>query len=75
VGLTIDRHSPVPAWQQLAGQLRHHIAGLAPRDRIPSTHELVAETGLAIGTVQKAVAALKAEGLVYAVSGRGTFKR
>jgi len=75
VGFAIDRHSPVPAWQQLASQLRAHIATLAPQDMIPSTQELVKETGLAIGTIQKAVSALKAEGLVYAVSGRGTFKR
>ena len=75
VGFAIDRHAPVPAWVQLAGQLRDHIAALAPQDPIPSTQELVRETGLAIGTIQKAVNALKAEGLVYAVSGRGTFKR
>jgi DNA-binding GntR family transcriptional regulator len=33
----------------------------------------VQETGLAVGTVRKAVGVLVAEGLVYTVPGRGTF--
>ncbi len=48
---------------------------MAAGDRIPSTHDLVAQTGLAIGTVQKAVRLLKEDGLVYSVPGRGIFVR
>jgi DNA-binding transcriptional regulator YhcF (GntR family) len=75
VPFSIDTHAPEPAWQQLAAQLRSHVAALKPRDPVPSIHVLADETGLALGTVQKALAALKAEGLIYSVSGRGTFKR
>jgi DNA-binding GntR family transcriptional regulator len=34
---------------------------------------MVGETGLAVGTVRKAVGVLVTEGLVYTVPGRGTF--
>lgn len=75
VPYVIDKHAPVPAWEQLAAQLRAHIKTLDPRDQVPSIQELVKETGLALGTVQKTLGALKDEGLIYSVSGRGTFKR
>jgi len=67
--------SPEPAYLQVAGQLRAGIARMDPGERIPSTHELVDQTGLAIGTIQKAVRLLAAEGLVYSVPGRGVFVR
>jgi len=71
----IDTHSPVPSYRQLAERIRAGIAAgeWRPREPIPSLHELVEQTGLSIGTVKKAVDGLKAEGLVYTVSGRGTF--
>jgi len=75
VGFAIDHHAPTPAWIQLADQLRAHVTALRPKDQIPSTQELVRETGLAIGTIQKAVGKMKEEGLVYSVPGRGTFRR
>ncbi len=46
---------------------------LGPRDQLPSLKRLMQETGLAQGTVQHAIRVLEAEGIVYTVSGRGTF--
>lgn len=68
-------HSPVPSFRQLAAALRAMIerGEIGPREPIPSLHELTAQTGLSLGTVQKAVDVLKAEGTVYSVPGRGTF--
>lgn len=73
--IVIDVHSPVPSYQQLAAQLRAAIeAGeIAPRMPIPSIVTLKQETGLATGTIQRAVDVLKAAGMVYYVPGRGTY--
>jgi GntR family transcriptional regulator len=73
--LDIDTHGKVPAYQQLAAQIRKAIAEgeYEPRQVIPSLTQLVGQTGLAVGTVQRAIKLLEDEGLVYTVSGRGTF--
>jgi DNA-binding transcriptional regulator YhcF (GntR family) len=75
VEFRIDMRSPEPAYLQLAAQLREQIARMQPDDQLPSTQQLVAETGLAIGTIQKAVRLIIKEGLAYTVPGRGTFVR
>jgi GntR family transcriptional regulator len=73
--IEIDVHSPEPSYLQLAAILRARIeAGeIEPRHPLPSITSLVQETGLAVGTVRKAVAVLVTEGLAYTVPGRGTF--
>ena len=48
-----------------------HLSG--PREALPSITYLVQETGLAVGTVRKAIGVLVDEGLAYTVPGRGTF--
>jgi DNA-binding GntR family transcriptional regulator len=75
VSYEVDPHSKVPAYQQLASLLRADIrAGVyAPRQPIPSLTQLTGDTGLATGTVRHAIQVLEGEGLVYTVSGRGTF--
>jgi GntR family transcriptional regulator len=40
---------------------------------LPSLTQLSEETGLAIGTVRRAIKILQDEGLVYTVPGRATF--
>ena len=64
-----------PSYLQLAAWIRGKIdAGdYQPGHPIPSLQQLKGETGLAIETIRHAVRVLEAEGLVYAVSGRGTF--
>jgi DNA-binding GntR family transcriptional regulator len=71
----VDMRSPQPAYLQLAAQLRRGITAMGRDEQIPSTHALVAQTGLAIGTVRKTVRLLMDEGLVYSVPGRGVFVR
>lgn len=71
----VDMRSPVPAYLQLADQLRKNIARSRADERVASIQEIVTQTGLAIGTVQKAIKLIKSEGPVYTVPGRGTFVR
>jgi GntR family transcriptional regulator len=73
--LVIDTHSPVPSYRQLADQLRDRITSgqIGPREPLPSISYLTGETGLAVGTVRKAVALLVDEGYAHTVPGRGTF--
>lgn len=40
---------------------------------MPSITQLTGETGLAVGTVRKAIAVLVDEGYAYTVPGRGTY--
>jgi len=67
--------SQVPSYRQLADRIAEAIAAgeYGPDDPIPSLRTLQQETGLAMATVQHAIGVLRAEGLVYSVSGRGTF--
>jgi GntR family transcriptional regulator len=46
---------------------------LAPGTRLPSIVDLAGQYEVAIPTVRKALAVLKAEGLVTGVAGYGTF--
>lgn len=73
--LVIDPHSPEPSYRQLANQLRARIESgeIGPREPLPSITYMVQETGLAVGTVRRAIALLIEQDLVYTVPGRGTF--
>jgi GntR family transcriptional regulator len=75
VAIKIDLLSPEPSYLQLAGILREQIASgeIAPEHALPSLTFLVQETGLAVGTVRKAIKVLSDEGLVVTVPGRGSF--
>jgi GntR family transcriptional regulator len=70
----IQREGPVAPWRQLAALLRGRIetGELPPGARLPSITSLAQEYDLAVTTVQKAVAALKEEGLIV-TSPMGTF--
>jgi DNA-binding GntR family transcriptional regulator len=65
-----------PAWPyvQIAGELRRLTAGLQPDQQLPSIARLCQEYGVSPATARRAVGVLAAEGLVYTVPGRGTFK-
>lgn len=75
VQLVIDLYSKTPSYVQLADQIRAALdAGeLEPLQPVPSIKELVEQTGLSQGTVQKAINMLIRENRVFTVSGRGTF--
>jgi GntR family transcriptional regulator len=71
----IDHEADVPVYQQLASLLREQIMSgeLAPRRPLPSIRTLTQRYGVADGTVKKAVALLRDEGLVRTVIGRGYY--
>lgn len=66
-----------PLSQQIAGDLRADILSdqLSPGAVLPSERELLQRYGTSKSTVSKAIALLRAEGLVTTVFGRGTFVR
>jgi DNA-binding GntR family transcriptional regulator len=71
----INWRPDVPKWRQLADLIKERIASgeYQPQEPIPSEHQLVQETGLSRSTVQKALRALRDDGVIYAVHGLGTF--
>jgi DNA-binding GntR family transcriptional regulator len=73
--VSIDHDGDVPVYIQLADILRARIeAGeLAPRRPVPSKRSIMQEYGVAGGTIDKAMAILRDEGLVRTVIGRGIY--
>lgn len=71
----IDYRVAAPVWRQLAAILRRRIRSgqYEPGHAIPSEKQLEQEFGTARGTVRKAVALLRDEGLVVTVAGRGSY--
>ncbi len=59
--LAIDVRAKRPSYLQLADRLRSAIEGgeLAANDQLPSLHQLAAETGLAVSTIQKTIRTLE----------------
>jgi DNA-binding GntR family transcriptional regulator len=70
--MTIDIQSPHP-YQQVAAQLREQIESGEITSQLPSITDMTAQTGLAVGTVRRAIDILVEEGLVDTVPGRGIF--
>jgi GntR family transcriptional regulator len=73
--VSIDHEGDVPVYVQLADILRARIESgeLAPRRPVPSKRTLMQDYGVAGGTIDKAIAILRAEGLVRTVVGRGIY--
>ena len=71
--MDIDARSPEHSYRQLAARLREQIQHGQIASRMPSITTLTAQTGLAVGTVRRAVDILVQEHLVQTVPGRGTF--
>lgn len=71
--MDIDPASPEHPYVQLAEDLRERIRSGDIPAQLPSLSVLTSETGLAAGTVRRAIGVLADEGLVRAVAGRGTF--
>jgi len=65
----------VPPSQQVAASLRERISSgaFAPGSKLPSIVNLSAEYKTSTGTIQKALAVLRAEGLIVSVPNYGTF--
>jgi DNA-binding GntR family transcriptional regulator len=60
-------------YRQLAARLREQIQCGKITTQMPSITTLTAETGLAVGTVRRAIDLLVRQHLVQTVPGRGTF--
>jgi DNA-binding GntR family transcriptional regulator len=73
VELAIDVTSPVHPYIQIADQLRDGVASGKYVDKVPSTTEIVKETGCAYNTARRALTLLVKEGLLDPIPGRGTF--
>jgi GntR family transcriptional regulator len=73
----VDRRSGVPAFRQVAADLREKITSgrLVPGERLPSERDLVENYGVSRPTVRDAVNVLRSEGLVTSEHGRGVFVR
>ncbi|MFF0149503.1 GntR family transcriptional regulator [Amycolatopsis sulphurea] len=73
----VNRKSGVPAFRQVATDLREKIAAgqYAPGDQLPSEREMVETYGVSRPTIREAVDMLRAEGLVTSEHGRGVFVR
>lgn len=73
--MPLDRSAPEPLRDQLADLIRSKITDgtWPPRTAIPSITTLASDYGVAVITVQKAIAILKDEGLLFGVPGKGTF--
>jgi len=71
----IDHDSGTPVWRQLADILRGQIASgeIGPGKLLPSTRTLMQRYEVSDGTVKRAVAQLRAEGLVKTEPGRGVY--
>ncbi|MFC5908090.1 GntR family transcriptional regulator [Streptacidiphilus monticola] len=70
-----NRESAAPRYLQIADELAQQIQNgiLAPGAQVPSEAELMDRYKVAPGTVRKAVAELRASGLVETHHGRGSF--
>lgn len=70
----IDPGSGVPAWRQLADAIRQRVVAgeWPPGARLPSETQLVQQYGLGRTTVRRAIAALRAQGVVEVQHGWGT---
>ena len=69
----IDPAAPDWPRQQVARIIRDRIADGTYAGKLPSIMQLAEDIAVAPKTVQAALDILKAEGLVYGVSGRGVF--
>lgn len=73
----LSRRSSRPLYLQISDDLRTQILQqeLRPGERLASEHALMERYGASRQTVRKAVAVLKAEGLLDAAQGQGVFVR
>lgn len=73
--IKIDLQSRVPLYEQLKGQIikLSMLGVLDENEKLPSVRSLAREVGINPNTVQKAYQDLERDGIIYTVSGKGSF--
>ena len=73
--ITLDLQSRVPIYEQLKEQIvKLSMLGiLLPDEKLPSVRILARDIGVNPNTVQKAYQDLERDGIIYTVSGKGSF--
>lgn len=73
--VTIDYKSRIPIYDQIVGGIiRLKVMGvLSDGDKLPSVRSLGLQLGINPNTVQKAYAILESNGVIYSVTGKGSF--
>lgn len=73
--ITIDWQSGVPAYDQIVqGMVRLKAVGaFNAGDQLPSVRSLALKIGVNPNTVQKAYLILESKGIIYSVTGKGSF--
>ncbi len=73
--MSLNTHSPIPLYQQLADRIRYDIetGGYRVNDKIPSEHMLAKRYAIGRPTVRQATELLVREGLLQRKRGSGTF--
>ena len=69
----LNQDSPVPLHEQLANELRKRIKDGTLAGRVPSILTLAQQYEVSHNTVARAMAALKAEGLIQSARGKGYY--
>ncbi|MFJ9816142.1 GntR family transcriptional regulator [Streptomyces sp. NPDC101151] len=71
----IDPRAPEPPYRQIAADLIAQIerGELAPDRPLPSEKELTELYGVARNTARSALGVLREQGLIYTVTGRGSY--
>jgi GntR family transcriptional regulator len=71
----IDMRSRVPIYEQIKNQVMELIllGVLKPHEQLPSIRELARDVQLNVNTVKKAFQDLEADGVIYTLTGRGSF--
>ena len=71
----LDRHSPVPLYQQLSDLLAEAIRGgrLKAGDQLPSENELIGSFNISRSVVRQTLNNLSRQGLIRTEQGRGSF--
>lgn len=75
MNITIDYTSDLPMYEQIKACIKSNIlcGKLQASDALPSVRQLAKELNVSTITTKRSYADLEHEGLIYTVSGRGTF--
>ena len=73
--LKLDLQSRLPIYEQLKRKIGELVltGALKPHDQLPSVRSFARDLGINPNTVQKAYQDLERDGVIYSVSGRGSY--